>query len=156
MGTNNNNELSLEYPRSVLIIGILTTTFFLFITIISNVFPNETVTWKTTTTFIFFSLLGIYVLVDRIASKYRITSDYISYRDIFFRNYKISWNEIEEVDLSRINNWFILKTRNNKRIRIPLILKGIGEFKILLREKIKEEKISKAAKEELIDIYKKV
>ncbi|MBX2976415.1 MAG: hypothetical protein KF721_09790 [Ignavibacteriaceae bacterium] len=155
MGIINNIEVTLEYPRRILIIGILCTAFFLSITIISNVFPNETVTWKTTTTFIILSLLGVYIIIDCIASKYNVTSNNIRYRNLFFRTYQISWEEIDKVDYSRISNWFILKTRNNKRIRVSLLLKGIGEFKILLSERINETKISKVAKEELIYIFKK-
>ncbi len=112
MSEMDNINIHLEYPRRILIIGLLGTSFFLFVTVVSNLFPNETTTWETTTVFIFFSLLGIYIIIDFMRSKFSITSSAIKYKNILFNTAEVSWNDIEEVDYSRINSWFILKTRD--------------------------------------------
>lgn len=155
MSAKYNINIHLEYPKRILIIGILCTSFFLFVTVISNLFPNETTTWKSTTVFILFSLLGVYIILDFLRSKFTVTSSAIEYRNLFFKTSELRWDEIEKVDFSRINSWFILKTRDNKRIRVSLMLKGMGEFRILLSEKINESKISNVARKELVYIYKK-
>lgn len=155
MSENDNINIQLEYPRRILISGILCTSFFLIVTVVSNLFPNQTTTWETTTGFLFFSSLGVYIIIDFMRSKFSVTSSAIKYRNSFFKTTEVSWNDIEEVDFSRINSCFILKTRDKKRIRFSLLLQGIGEFKILLNEKIIESKISNGAKQALIYIYKK-
>lgn len=155
MSEKDNININLEYPQRILIIGILCTSFFLFVTVVSNLFPNETTSWKTTTIFIFFSLLGVYIIIDFMRSKFSVTSSVIIYKNLFFKTSEVSWNDIEEVDFSKINSCFILKTKDKKRIRVSLLLKGIGEFKILLSEKTIKSKISNVAKDELIYIYKK-
>src|SRR5689334_92168 len=49
----------LVHPPSTLIIGIVVFLFFAGIAIVSNVFPNRTVTWWTTAVFAGFALLSL-------------------------------------------------------------------------------------------------
>jgi hypothetical protein len=49
----------LVHPPSTLIIGVVVFLFFAGIAIISNIFPNKTVTWWTTAVFVGFALLSL-------------------------------------------------------------------------------------------------
>ncbi|PKL84231.1 MAG: hypothetical protein CVV24_00705 [Ignavibacteriae bacterium HGW-Ignavibacteriae-3] len=96
MGGYDNININLKYPSRILIVGIPCTSFFSIVTVVSDLFPNETTTWETTTGFIAFSLLGVYIIIDFMRSNFNVTSSSIKYRNLFYKTVELNRNDIKK------------------------------------------------------------
>jgi hypothetical protein len=114
-------------PRGILIIGTVNCLFFFGIAIISNVYPNPTVTIYTTT-FVLFGLFSIVLFAGYIFDRHEITELGIRYGSMLGRRGFIAWSDILRVRYGRTLNWFVLESANGEIARLSILLIGLPEF----------------------------
>src|SRR5712691_8582955 len=71
----------LVHPISTLVIGLVCLVLFAGAAIVSNVFPNPTVTWWTTSIFVGFALLSVLVLSAFFLEDHEVSEDGLAFRN---------------------------------------------------------------------------
>jgi hypothetical protein len=122
----------LIHPPSTLIIGVVVFLFFAGIAIVSNVFPNKTVTWWTTTIFVGFALLSIPMVADYFLARHHVSEEGLSYGRLTGRRGYLKWSDLSRVEYAPVMKWFRLETRSGDVARISAMLIGLPEFARLL------------------------
>jgi TPR repeat protein len=124
----------LHHPANALIVGLLAFVFFGSAAIISNVFPNPTTTWWTTTIFVGFAALSLPLLLDYFLTWYDVSADGLDYGRLMGGRDHLKWALVRRITYSRVMNWFRLETDSGRVARVPLRLVGVPEFaRIVLR-----------------------
>jgi hypothetical protein len=122
----------LVHPPSTLIIGIVVFLFFAGIAIISNVFPNKTVTWWTTTIFVGFALLSLPIVADYFLARHDVSEEGLSYGRLTGQRGYLKWSDLHRVKSAPVMKWFRLETQSGDVARISAMLRGLPEFARLL------------------------
>jgi hypothetical protein len=122
----------LVHPPSTLIIGIVVFLFFAGIAIISNVFPNKTVTWWTTTIFVGFALLSLPIVADYFLARHDVSEEGLSYGRLTGHRGYLKWSDLHRVKYAPVMKWFRLETQSGDVARISAMLRGLPEFARLL------------------------
>ena len=122
----------LQHPTSTLIIGLTGFLFFAAIAVISNVFANATTSWKTTTVFVGFALLGLPILGDYFAARHEVSEEGLRYGRLFGSGGYLYWTDLKSVRFSDAMKWFRLESQSGKVIRLSVMLMGLPTFAQLL------------------------
>lgn len=122
----------LVHPPSTLIIGIVGLLFFTGIAIISNVFPNKTVTWWTTTIFVGFALLSLVIIAHYFVSRHEVSEEGLHYGRLTGRRGYLKWSDLGVVKYAPVMKWFRLETQSGDVARLSAMLIGLPEFARLL------------------------
>lgn len=118
----------LVHPISTLIIGLIGFIFFASIATISNVFPNRTTTWWTTTGFIGFALMSFVWIADYCLARHEVSEEGLIYRRLTGSRGKLKWSELRRVRYAPAMKWFRLEDRSGEVARISTMLIGLPEF----------------------------
>ena len=122
----------LVHPPSTLIIGVVVFLFFAGIAIISNVFPNKTVTWWTTAGFVGFALLSLLMVAGYFLGHHQVSEEGLSYGRLTGRRGYLKWADLHRVEYAPTMKWFRLETQSGDVARISAMLIGLPEFGRLL------------------------
>jgi hypothetical protein len=122
----------LVHPPSTLIIGVVVFLCFAGIAIISNVFPNKTVTWWTTAVFVGFALLSLPMVADYFLGHHHLSEEGLSYGRLTGRRGYLRWADLRRVKYAPAMKWFRLETQSGDVARISAMLIGLPEFARLL------------------------
>src|SRR5690348_15474758 len=122
----------LVHPPSTLIIGIVVFLFFAGIAIVSNVFPNRTVTWWTTAVFAGFALLSLAMVAAYFLGHHQVSEEGLSYGRLAGRRGYLKWADLCRVRYDPAMKWFRLETQAGDVARISAMLIGLPEFARLL------------------------
>src|SRR4029077_8628375 len=106
--------------------------FFAGIAIISNVFPNRTVTWWTTAVFVGFALLSLAMVAAYFLGHHQVSGEGLSYGGLTGRRGYLKWADLRRVRYAPTMKWFRLETQSGDVARISVILIGFPEFARLL------------------------
>jgi hypothetical protein len=106
--------------------------FFAGIAIISNVFPNKTVTWWTTAGFVGFALLSLLMVADYFLGHHQVSEEGLSYGRLTGRRGYLKWADLRRVKYAPTMKWFRLETQSGDVARISAMLIGLPEFGRLL------------------------
>jgi hypothetical protein len=122
----------LTHPPSTLIVGALCFAFFAGITVISNVVPNRTTTWWTTSIFVGFAALSAPLVVAYFMTEHHLSEDGLAYMKALARRNYLRWSDLRDVRYAPGMKWFRLETRSGDVARISVMLMGLPEFARLL------------------------
>ena len=122
----------LVHPASTLIIGGVVFLVFAGIAIISNVFPNKTVTWWTTAVFVGFALLSLAMVAAYFLGHHQVSEEGLSYGRLAGRRGYLKWADLRRVRYEPAKKWFRLETQSSDVARISAMLIGLPEFARLL------------------------
>ena len=136
----------LAHPPSTLIMGSICFAFFAGIAVVSNVFPNRTVTWWTTAIFVGFALLAVPMIADYFMARHSVSEQGLKYRKLTGARKELRWSELKSVRYAPGMKWFRLETQSGDVARISAMLMGLPEFARLLlthapRQAIEEDSI---------------
>jgi hypothetical protein len=124
----------LRHPRSTLIIGILCFGFFTALTVLSNMFPNNTATWWTTAIFVGFALMSAPMVIEFFVVRHKVSDEGLAYRKLSGQRGFLRWSELRTVRYGAGMKWFRLETHDGVVVRISAMLMGLPEFaRALLR-----------------------
>lgn len=122
----------LAHPVGTLIVGIIGLVFFGGIAVLSNVFPNKTVTWLTTTAFIAFALLAVAVIAEYFFARHEVSDEGLRYGGMTGRRGYLRWKDLRSVKYVSVMQWFRLETQSGDVARVSSMLMGLRAFARLL------------------------
>lgn len=122
----------LVQPLSSLIVGLIDFAFFAGIAIISNVFPNETTTWLTTSVFAGGALMGLVIVYGYLLEKHEVADEGFTSRNLTGARISLQWSDLRSVRYAPSMKWFRLETNSGKIARISALVMGLPEFAQLL------------------------
>jgi len=131
----------LVHPPSTLIIGLVGFLFFAGIAVVSNVFPNKTVTWWTTAIFVGFAVLSLPMIADYFLARHELSEKGLSYGSMTGRRGYFEWLEVRRIRYAPAMKWFRLETRSGHVARISAMLVGLPEFARLVLAHVPPEAI---------------
>lgn len=132
---------TLRHSRGILILGLVCFGFFSALTVISNVFPNETVTWWTTAIFVGFALMGVPLVIEYYKVRLELSEQGMVYWTYLRGRRTLRWEDVREVRFSPAMRWFRLETRNGEVARVSAMLIGLPEFANLLLAHVPAEAV---------------
>ena len=122
----------LVHPISTLIIGLVCLLLFAGAAIVSNVFPNPTVTWWTTSIFVGFALLSAVIVSAFFLEGHEVSEDGLAFRNFVGITKYLRWSDLRSVRYSPGMKWFRLETHAGTAARVSVMLTGLPEFARLL------------------------
>jgi len=126
------SALQLYHPPSTLIIGLVCLVFFAGIAILSNVYPNPTVTWWTTAVFVGFAAMAAPMIADYFLARHHVSEEGLSYGRLAGRRGYLRWSDLRRVRYAPVMKWFRLETTSGEVARISAMLVGLPRFARLL------------------------
>ena len=136
----NNEHIIIRLPKAVFLVGCICTTVFATVIVLMTLFPNDTVALWVYVIFIFFVLLGVYLMTIAIIWKMEVfrNEDYFIYRSVFFRTYKINYADCISYKCTK-NTVELITT--NRTFHIDTIATNYEFFMAMLKKyKVKEIK----------------
>src|ERR1700732_1479471 len=118
----------LVHPPSTLIIGVVVFLFFAGIAVISNVFPNKTVTWWTTAVFVGFAMLSLGMVAAYVLGHHQVSREGLIYGRLTGRRGYLKWADLRRVKYAPTMKWFRLETQSGDVARISAMLVGLPEL----------------------------
>ena len=115
-------------PFSILVVGVVCMLCGAGTAVVSNLYPNDTVTWWTTAGFLALGALGLPLIAGYFLERHRLSDEGIDYRSFFGRRRRFTWAEISEVRFAPSMRWFRLKTQSGATARISVMLLGLPGF----------------------------
>jgi heme/copper-type cytochrome/quinol oxidase subunit 4 len=122
----------LAHPPSTLMIGAVCSVFFAGLAVVSNVVPNKTTTWWTTSIFVGFAILSAPLVVDYFMANHQVSEDGLAYTKLVGTRKYLRWSDLRDVRYASSMKWFRLETRSGDVARISVMLMGLPEFARLL------------------------
>lgn len=118
----------LRLPRGVLIVGLTCLLGSSALAITSNIISNKTTTVWTTTGFLSFALLGLYLVAVYFLERHEVSEHGLTFGRAFRKHGYLSWVEVCSVRYSREMNYFRLETHMGSVARISILFMGLPEF----------------------------
>ncbi|TXH77398.1 MAG: hypothetical protein E6Q88_01395 [Lysobacteraceae bacterium] len=125
---------SLRHPRATLIIGLVTFGFFAALTVLSNLFPNDTATWWTTAIFVGFALMGVPLIIEYVYARHAVSAAGLSYWTYFGGAKFMAWDTLREVRFTHAMRWFRVENSSGDVARLSVMLIGLPDFAAALLE----------------------
>ena len=135
-----NEHIIIRLPKAFFFVGCVCATLFATAIVLMTLFPNDTVTWWVYIIFVFFVLLGIYLMAIGTIWKIEVFrhKNYFIYRSVFFRKYKIKYADCISYKCAK-NSVELITT--NRTFHIDTIATNYEFFVAMLKKhKIKELK----------------
>jgi hypothetical protein len=122
------------HPPGVLIVGLICFAFFAGITVVSNLYPNDTATWWTTAVFVGFALLALSLMMAFFLERHDVSDEGVATRTFVGTRKSIRWADLAAVRYAPSMKWFRLETGSGTVARISVMLMGLPEFaRVLLQ-----------------------
>jgi hypothetical protein len=128
----------LVHPPSTLIIGLIGFAFFAGLAFASNVIPNETTTWWTTSGFVGFALLSVPMVFGFFLQKHEVSEEGLVYRSFAGVRKYLRWSDLRSVRYASLMKRFRLETHSGSVARVSVMLVGLPEFARLLLQNAPE------------------
>jgi hypothetical protein len=126
----------LRHPRSLLIVGLVCSGFFLALAVLSQLYPGKSGSPAVSLTFLGFALLGVPVIAEYLRVRHELESDGLRYRPLLHGAGTLRWTDIRAVRYSHAAKWFRLETASGQVVRISVMLIGLPTFARAALEKI--------------------
>jgi FtsH-binding integral membrane protein len=118
----------MRLPLSILIVGLVCSGLFGGVAVLSNLYPNRTVTWWTTAAFIGFAAMGLPIITGYFLERHRLSEDGIAFRNFLGMPRYLAWSELHAVRYAPVLRWFRLTTHSGTTARVSIMLIGLPAF----------------------------
>jgi len=108
----------LVHPPSTLVIGLICFALFAGLAVVSNVIPNKTTTWWTTSVFVGFALLSVPMVSGFFLQEHGISQEGLAYRSLTGVRKYLRWSDLRAVRYASLMKWFRLETQSGSVARI--------------------------------------
>ncbi|WP_425606742.1 PH domain-containing protein [Roseibacillus persicicus] len=112
----------------MLILGVVGILFFGGLALFSNLYPNETVTWYTTSGFLLFCVLSGALILGYFREKHQVTDDGIRSVRTFLGPCFIPWEDVESIRYAERLKWFKIRSTAGEVTRVSAVLVGLSDF----------------------------
>lgn len=116
------------HPISTLIMGLVGFIFFAALAIISNVIPNKTTTWGTTSIFLIFAAFSLFLIFEFIRARHQLTDSGMLYGRLLLPRQHLLWSDVRSVRYAPRLKWFKIQTATGEIVRVSSMLLGLPEF----------------------------
>jgi len=123
----------LTNPAAVWIIGVLSTTLFVGVAMLS-IFMGTGRDWLATCIFLGFALLGVPLIIDGFRVRHELKDGGIAYRGLVLAYDRVLWNELESAAWSNSMKWLVLTTWDGRKLRFSGLLNGLDSLALALAE----------------------
>jgi len=142
-----NETLTLVYPTSILVLGIVCVVFFSGLEIVSIVFDNGTTSVLTHSVFLVGSGLGLYYILEFILVNHQVSDTGLDSRRSTGISQSIRWSDVTVVSHSNVLKWYKIKTSLGKTARISFWLIGQDEFANMVLKNVQPNVIDPQTKQ---------
>lgn len=124
----------LSHPKAILIIGLAGFVLFLGLAVVSNLFPNDTVSWWTTVVFLGFATLSGLLIAEYYRARHEYSEEGLRFSRLFGSGGYLRWNMLSSVKYSHAMKWFRLQAHSGEVARISAYQSGLPNFARTLLE----------------------
>lgn len=118
----------LQFPRTVLIVGIVGWVFFVGLAVLSILYPNTTGSLWVTLIFIGFSALGAHWVIEFFYVRLRVERDGLHYRTLTGGNGFLRWDNVTKIRYSHMTKWFRIEGVRGEVVRVSAMLMSLPAF----------------------------
>jgi hypothetical protein len=118
----------LVHPLSTLIVGAVGFGFFVALAVLSNLYPNETATWWTTTIFLGLALLSVPIVMAYFIDKHDVSESGLVFTTLLGARKSMRWEEVRSLRYGPVMKWFVVEANTGEVARISIMLMGLPEF----------------------------
>jgi hypothetical protein len=118
----------LVHPLSTLIIGAVCFAVFAALTVLSNVYSNETTTWWTTATFVGLALLAVPMIAMYFIEDHEVSETGLAFTTLLGARRSMRWEEVKSFRYAPLMKWFRVEADSGNVARISIMLMGLPEF----------------------------
>ena len=137
----------LSHPKAILVLGWLGVVFFAGIAVVSNVFPNDTVTWWTNAIFLGFASMSVLIIVEYYRVHHEYSEEGLHFGRLFGSRGYLRWDMLASVEYSESMKWFRLQTKSGEIARISASQRGLPGFADTLLRRAPEGTIEEQTEE---------
>ena len=131
----------LEYPRSVFIVGLVCSGFFLALALFSLLFPGKTGSPLISLFFLGFALLGVPLIAEYVRVRHQLEPDGLRYQSLLGKRGFVRWTDVTRLRYSEVAKWFRIDGGACEVVRISAMLTSLPEFARAALEGVSRERI---------------
>jgi hypothetical protein len=122
----------LTYSKAVIIVGCFTAAGFAFFTVLfaSSGDPSQRLAALFPAAGLLF---GAAFIREGVWVRHELSPDGLAYRGLFRRYARIAWGELESARWSETGKWFVVTTRDGRKLRFSAMLSGLEAFGVALQ-----------------------
>jgi hypothetical protein len=136
----------LQHPRSVLVIGLVCSGFFVVIAILSVAFPDKDgPSAGITLGLLAFSLLGLPLIAEYYRVWHRLEPGGMRSQPLLREACSVRWKDVRRVNYSQAMKWFVVETPTGAVVRVSVMLTGLPSFARTVLHEVPRERIDPAA-----------
>jgi hypothetical protein len=136
-----NEQPILEYPRSVLIVGLVCSGLFVALALCVLLFPGETGSPLIALFFLGFALLGVPLIAEYVRVRHQVEPGGLRYQTLSGKRGFLQWAYITRIRYSEGAKWFRIDGTNGEVIRISAMLTSLPEFARAALQGVARERI---------------
>ena len=118
----------LRFPRTVLVVGLIAWIFFVALTVLSLLYPNNTGSPLVSLAFLAFAAFAAHWVVEFFYVRYRIESNGLHYRTLFAGKGFLRWEDVARVRYSELTKWFRIDGTDGEVVRVSAMLLSLPDF----------------------------
>ena len=118
----------LVHPKSTLIVGMVSTGFFLLLAVLSAVVPGQSGTFAVRAGFLGFTALSALLLLEYRNARHELLPDGMRFGALLHRGGTLRWSELRRVSYSESMKWFVLELGDKRVVRISVMVTGLPGF----------------------------
>ncbi len=136
----------LRHPRSLLVIALACSGFFVTISILSVAFPDkEGPSLPITLGLLAFALLGLPLMAEYYRVWHRLERGGIRSQPLLSAERLVRWQDVQRVSYSQVMKWFVVKTTAGAVVRVSVMLVGLPSFASTVLSEVPPDRIDPAA-----------
>jgi hypothetical protein len=136
-----NNPGILQYPLSLLVIGIICSVFFIAASVFSLTYLKPTDTFWPVIVFAAFASLGVWIIAECLYIRHALEAGGLRYRSWAGGWGFLPWEDIIRVRYSESAGWFRLEGRGGEVVRISVMLTSLPEFACAILRAVPQKRI---------------
>jgi hypothetical protein len=118
----------LVHPHGTLVVGAVGFGFFVALAVLSNLYPNDTATWWTTTIFLCLALLSVPIVMAYFIDKHAVSESGLAFTTLLGARKRMRWEEVRSLRYGPLMKWFVVEANTGDVARISIMLMGLPEF----------------------------
>ncbi len=138
---------NLAHPPSTLAIGMVTTTLFGALAIVSVAYPAMTADRLTTAIFACLALLGLPLIADYYHARHSVSESGLEYGSLTGNRGSMRWDEVKSLRYGTVMKWFRIEDVHGNVARLSIMLTGLPEFAHLALQHVPAEALDHLTRE---------